>query len=295
MTKQVGRCPAFLDVVTTAGVDGYVAVDMACARAIVANGHNLGHLGHLVQVPIGQSDEAATLEADYQTVFTPDKAARASATASKLGHQQDLLLRVHGPGDQLYPGHQGGIEFDELPAAIDHIAGLPNVRFAGLTTFPALLFDETSGEIRITPNVGTLQRVFEIATAHAGLSDHPVQMNPPGTTFTAALQQVAKIGTTQVEPGRGLTGMTPIQPGSTATPNSTPNRTAPSMTERRSSSDSESKPLSQEHRSPPSPACRAAIPALPAYGSRSATSQSSSTTALSRSYSMTTAQENRHS
>ncbi len=136
MTKQVGRCPAFLDVVTTAGVDGYVAVDMACARAIVANGHNLGHLGHLVQVPIGQSDEAATLEADYQTVFTPDKAARASATASKLGHQQDLLLRVHGPGDQLYPGHQGGIEFDELPAAIDHIAGLPNVRFAGLITFP---------------------------------------------------------------------------------------------------------------------------------------------------------------
>ena len=49
-------------------------------------------------------------------------------------------------------------------------------------------------------------------------------MNAPGTISTAALQQVAKIGATQVEPGHGLTGMTPIQPGSTATPNSTPNR-----------------------------------------------------------------------
>ena len=49
-------------------------------------------------------------------------------------------------------------------------------------------------------------------------------MNAPGTISTAALQQLADIGATQVEPGHGLTGMTPIQPGSTATPNSTPNR-----------------------------------------------------------------------
>ena len=58
MTKQLGRAPAALDVITNAGVNGYVAVDMACARPIVANGHNLGHLGHLVQVPAAETPEA---------------------------------------------------------------------------------------------------------------------------------------------------------------------------------------------------------------------------------------------
>ena len=48
MTKQFGRAPGALEAITRAGADGYVAVDMACARPIFANGHKLSHLGHLV-------------------------------------------------------------------------------------------------------------------------------------------------------------------------------------------------------------------------------------------------------
>lgn len=34
MTKQFGRCPAAMDALAEAGVDGFVAVDMGCATAI---------------------------------------------------------------------------------------------------------------------------------------------------------------------------------------------------------------------------------------------------------------------
>ncbi len=39
MTKQLGRAPGALDAITAGGADGFVAVDMDCARPIIANGH----------------------------------------------------------------------------------------------------------------------------------------------------------------------------------------------------------------------------------------------------------------
>ncbi|MCY4193809.1 MAG: hypothetical protein OXF04_05875 [bacterium] len=79
MTKQLGRAPSVLTAMTDAGIDGYVAVDMACARPIAANGHNLGHIGHLVQVAAAETSEAMATEPGYWTVFSPNKAAEASA------------------------------------------------------------------------------------------------------------------------------------------------------------------------------------------------------------------------
>ena len=38
MTKQIGRAPGALAAMTSGGVDGFVAVDMACARPIVPGG-----------------------------------------------------------------------------------------------------------------------------------------------------------------------------------------------------------------------------------------------------------------
>src|ERR1700733_7415982 len=51
MTKQFGRNPEVLKVISTAGAERFVAVDMACARAIQSAGFHIGHLGHLVQIP----------------------------------------------------------------------------------------------------------------------------------------------------------------------------------------------------------------------------------------------------
>ena len=211
MTKQLGRAPGVLEAMSGAGVDGYVAVDMACARPIAANGHNLGHIGHLVQVPAAETGEAVGMGPDYWTVFSPNKAAEVSAAAARAGRVQDLLVRVFAPGDEFYTGHEGGVPLEELRSMINHIGELPGVRFAGLTTFPALLFDPASGGARLTPNMATLSRAAETARRHMGHEDRGIlQINAPGTTSTAVLAQLAEAGATQVEPGHGLTGTTPL-------------------------------------------------------------------------------------
>ncbi|MYL08013.1 MAG: YhfX family PLP-dependent enzyme [Acidimicrobiia bacterium] len=211
MTKQLGRAPGVLDAMTSAGVHGYVAVDMACARPIAANGHNLGHIGHLVQVAAAETSEAAAMEPDYWTVFSPNKAAEASAAAARLGRAQDLFFFFVSECYEFYTGHEGGVPLEELDTMINHIAGLPGVRFAGLTTFPALLYDSSGGGARVTPNMATLGRAAELARHHLGGGDQDVlQINAPGTTSTAVLAQLAEAGATQVEPGHGLTGTTPL-------------------------------------------------------------------------------------
>ena len=78
MSKQVGRAPGALQAITGAGADGYVAVDMGCARSIAANGHHIGNLGHLVQLPKAEAAEAAGLAPEYWTLFSPNKAMETS-------------------------------------------------------------------------------------------------------------------------------------------------------------------------------------------------------------------------
>ena len=209
MTKQLGRAPGALAAMTAGGVDGFVAVDMACARPIVRHGHNLGHLGHLVQVPVAETAEAAGHGPDYWTVFSENKATAAAAAAHSLGRSQRMLVRVFADGDEFYPGHEGGVPLDDLPAMIDRIAAMEGAEFAGLTTFPALLFDAATGGARLTPNAGTLARAAEIARRHPACGER-LEINSPGTTSTEVLAMLASSGATQVEPGHGLTGTTPL-------------------------------------------------------------------------------------
>lgn len=209
MTKQIGRAPGALAAMTAGGADGFVAVDMACARPIVRNGHNLGHLGHLVQVPRSEAALGAALEPDYWTVFSRDKADEAAAAAHSLGRTQPLLVRVFDEGDEFYSGHEGGIAVSDLAAMTDHIAALEGASFAGLTTFPALLFDESSRSARITPNMRTVARAADIARRHRACGER-LQVNAPGTTSTEVLTLLAEAGATQVEPGHGLSGTTPL-------------------------------------------------------------------------------------
>lgn len=209
MTKQLGRAPGALAAMADGGVDGFVAVDMACARPIVGNGHHLGHIGHLVQIPAAEASEAASMKAAYWTVFSPNKAVEASKAASQLGVTQDLLVRIYGPGDEFYAGHEGGVFVDDLDSMIDHIDSLPSVRFAGLTTFPALLYDSDSGGARTTPNIATVVDAIENIKRKRRNLDELV-VNAPGTTSSGVLEQLAEVGATQVEPGHGLTGTTPL-------------------------------------------------------------------------------------
>lgn len=207
MTKQVGRAPGFIDALRAGGIDAGVAVDMADARPMVAAGMALGHLGHLVQVPQAEAAAAAGLEPRNWTVFSDDKAAEAAAASRDAGRTQDLLARIHALGDRFYSGHEGGFPAEDVVAVAERLERLDGARFAGITTFPALLFDGASGDVRPTPNLSTLERAAERLRT-AGVS--PLRINAPGTTSSAVFGVLAEHGATQVEPGHGLTGTTPL-------------------------------------------------------------------------------------
>lgn len=210
MTKQVGRAPGFIEAVQRAGIDAGVAVDMTDARALARAGMDVGHVGHLVQVPRAEADAAAALRPRNWTVFSHDKAAEAAAAAARLDRVQDVLARIHAPGDRFYPGHEGGFAAADVVAVADRIDREAGARFAGITTFPALLFDPAADDVRPTPNLATLERAAKRLRA-AGATE--VRVNAPGTTSAATLGVLAEHGVTQVEPGHGLTGTTPLHAG----------------------------------------------------------------------------------
>ncbi|MEV8150229.1 alanine racemase [Arthrobacter sp. NPDC080073] len=207
MTKQIGRNPDASRAIAAGGIDKAVGVDLECAIAAATGGLRTGHLGHLVQIPKHRAAEAAALEPLYWTVFSEVKAAEAGAAALAQGRVQDVLLRIQAPGDRFYRGHEGGFDATDVVAAADRIDAIGGVRFAGITTFPATLFDAATGAARSTPNLATLTTALR-ALERAGRQD--VQVNAPGTTSASILATLAEAGATQVEPGHGLTGTTPI-------------------------------------------------------------------------------------
>jgi predicted amino acid racemase len=202
MTKQVGRNPPFMAALRDAGITACVAVDMADARVIHRERMELGHIGHLVQVPRAEAATAAAMAPANWTVFNLEKAAEAATAARALERTQDLLARIHAPGDTFYSGHEGGFEAAEIEAVAEALDRLDGARFAGITTFPALLFDPETQEVKPTPNLSTLAR----AASRLG----GVRVNAPGTTSTVVLPTLAEHGATQVEPGHALTGTTPL-------------------------------------------------------------------------------------
>jgi predicted amino acid racemase len=207
MTKQMGRNGSFCRAVARGGIAAAVAVDMQCARACRRAGLRIGHLGHLVQVPQREADAAAEMAPDFWTVFAREKAEEASAASRRAGRRQDLLARLFAPGDTFYRGHEGGFPAADVVAVADEIDALPGARFAGVTSFPTQLFDPDSRKVRPTANLATLARAAE---ALAASGRRGMEINAPGTTSTEILPMLARAGATQIEPGHGLTGTTPL-------------------------------------------------------------------------------------
>ena len=208
MTKQVARNSSFCQAVMRGGIDRAVAVDMACARACAKAGMRVGHLGHLVQIPRHEASEASRrIRPDYWTVYSETKAAEASSASAEAGRKQALLARIHAAGDTFYRGHEGGFASDNILDVAEKIDSLPGARFAGITTFPALLFDNSLGQVLPTANLATLSAAAE-TLRNAGCDD--IEINAPGTTSSAVLGALADAGTSQCEPGNGLHGTTPL-------------------------------------------------------------------------------------
>jgi predicted amino acid racemase len=208
MTKQVGRSSSFCKAVMGGGIEKSVAVDMACARGTHRAGMAVGHLGHLSQIARAEADAAAaTFRPDYWTVFNDTKAGEAASAAAKAGYVQNLLVRIKADGDTFYRGHEGGFDADDIVTVADRLNGLEGGRFAGITTFPALLFDHESRKVKPTPNLSTLTRAAE-ALASAGRTG--IEVNAPGTTSSVLMEGLAQAGATQCEPGNGIHGTTAL-------------------------------------------------------------------------------------
>src|SRR5579883_3024548 len=207
MTKQMGRNSSFCRAVAAGGIGKAVAVDMADARAVSGAGLGLGHIGHLVQIPRYEADAAAALSPDYWTVFNFEKANEAAAASLRRERVQPLLARIHAEGDRFYRGHEGGFAAADAPRLADKFDEIPGARFAGITSFPALLYNHESRSVAPTPNLETLRRARE-ALRKAGRD--AIEVNAPGTTSAGVLPLLAEAGATQVEPGHGITGTTPL-------------------------------------------------------------------------------------
>ncbi|MDB6084804.1 MAG: amino-acid racemase [Gammaproteobacteria bacterium] len=207
MTKQIGRNGSVCKAIARGGISKAVAVDMDCARATHRAGLGLGHIGHLVQVPRFEAAAAASLTPDYWTVFSLEKATEAGAAAKKLDRTQPLMARVVADGDKFYRGHEGGFAAGNILSVADALDDVPGACFAGITTFPSQLFDHESGKVRPTPNLETLRRAAS-ALSKAGRT--AIEINTPGTTSSEILPMLAGSGATQIEPGHGLTGTTPL-------------------------------------------------------------------------------------
>jgi len=208
MTKQFGRASSACRALMRGGIEACVAVDMACARAIYKAGMRIGHLGHLSQVACHEAGAAAKVfTPDYWTVFNETKAEEAANASLGCDRTQNLLARIQADGDIFYRGHEGGFAADEVVQVAGKFDALAGGRFAGITTFPALLYDHDSRKIQPTPNLATLTKAAE-ALAKSGR--HDIEVNAPGTTSSVMLAALAEAGATQVEPGNGLHGTTAL-------------------------------------------------------------------------------------
>lgn len=207
MTKQFGRNPVAIKALERAGVQSFVAVDMDCAGAIERAGARLGHVGHLVQVPVRAAPRAAAMKPDYWTVFDLRKAQEAGAAAVELGREQAILARIYGDGDTVAESLAGGFPAEEMEWRGDSIAAIPGCRFAGLTSYPALTFNVQTGRVEPAPNLATMAKV---AARLERLGYGRLEVNAPGMASTATLKLLADGGATQVEPGHGFHGTTPL-------------------------------------------------------------------------------------
>ena len=207
MTKQFGRNPVAIQALERAGAKSFVAVDMGCAEAIDRAGAHVGHLGHLVQVPKHEAARAAAMRPDFWTVFDVNKAEQAGAAAAALDQTQDILARIFGPGDLMFESHAGGFDADEIEKVASQLSAIPGCRFAGVSTYPALAFNRETRQVEATPNLHTVAAAVEKLEA---LGYEHMEVNAPGVTSTVVLPMLAEGGATQVEPGHGFTGTTPL-------------------------------------------------------------------------------------
>ncbi len=203
MTKQFGRNPLICRAIADAGIEKAVAVNPEEAEILYRQGIQIGHVGHLVQIPNYYLSRILAMKPDYITVVDYDNAKKISDGATG---EQKILLRVTGKEDLIYPGQHCGFQLEELVDWAKKIEQLKNIPIAGVTAFPCFVVDK-KGLCTSTPNFQTLLKGAEYLRAEG--FDIKV-INAPGGSCSEMMKQAVEGGVTQLEPGHAFTGTTYI-------------------------------------------------------------------------------------
>jgi predicted amino acid racemase len=206
MLKQIGRNPYIAKKLMELGYCAAVAVDYKEAQIMIDNNIPLGNVGHLVQIPQGLLEKIILYRPQVITSFCLEKIKQIDAICKKHKLKQDILLRVWDDGDRIYPAQEGGFYLGDLPAAIKEILKLENVNIAGVTVFPAFLYDEKKNDIEPTNNAYSALKAAAILKS---FNIEIKQINLPSQTCSANIKNLAQLGATHGEPGHGLSGTTP--------------------------------------------------------------------------------------
>ena len=210
MTKQLGRNPMVTAVALKQGIEKTVAVDIVCARLLNRYRLPVGHIGHLNQIPRHEVEAALEMRPEVITVYSVQAAHQIGQAARALGIRQDLLLQTYAPNDIFFAGQEGGFRIAELIEAAKRIQEIPNVRVAGVTSFPVLKYDFSGrSELQFNPNMQTIVQAAQMLRTDLGIDVE--QINAPGNTSFATLAMLKEGGATHVEPGHGILGTTPPQ------------------------------------------------------------------------------------
>ena len=204
MSKQVNRNPLICKAVLAEGFNGVVAVEMQCVRALHRYNIKVGHVGHLVQVPVNDIDYVLRMEPEVWTVYSIENAKAISKRARFRDRVQELLVQPIGKGDLFFDSMSGGIPEESVVEAVREINSLPGVRVVGTTSFPCLLYNIAANEVRPISNFMTAVRAAKRLESELGLEIK--QINTPGNNHTTTMKTVAENGGTHAEPGSGMIG-----------------------------------------------------------------------------------------
>ncbi|WP_416729908.1 YhfX family PLP-dependent enzyme [Fictibacillus sp. JL2B1089] len=208
MTKQIGRSGFIGNFIEKNGIEKAVAVDIDEANNLIDNRCKIGNVGHLVQPGKHQWKRVLTeLQPEVITLFSFERAVQLSREAAKLGNKQDVILRVVGEDDLIYPGQFGGIPLCDLESVAKEIQALPGIHITGLTNFPIMQLNTSHLEYEFTPNLHTLLKGREIFD---NLGIKVKQLNAPSSTSCHTIPLLRKYGITHGEPGHAITGTTPL-------------------------------------------------------------------------------------
>ncbi|TXS34298.1 YhfX family PLP-dependent enzyme [Streptomyces sp. NBC_01693] len=206
VVKQLGRNPELIRAIAR-HIPRSAAIDLAEARTLRAAGARPGNVGHLVQIPRRALPEVLSHRPETVTVFDPANARAVSDAARELGFVQDVLIRIEGADGSVYPGQEGGVPLSRLDVFAEAAEALEGIRIGGVTAFPCVLCDPSTGRPAATPNFALALKARELLESRG---HHGLRLSAPSATSMASLPLLAELGATHGEPGHALTGTTPL-------------------------------------------------------------------------------------